>query len=123
MSGQRLSAFFALSLFAGTLGACTHFVDVDTHGQVPLFSWRAAAPVTSLTVLADEDCPQLGGKTAEDRIWWQISGDIKPPVTYGILPRGAAELARARPLAEGCGPWTVILSDPSMQGVRDTFRF
>lgn len=100
---------------------CQTFVEVTTRGPEPAFSWRGATPVTGLLVTADPDCDAVHGKTPADSVWWQVAGTLKPPVTYGVLPPGATELAPPRPLAD-CGKYTVTVTDASLQGESATFR-
>jgi len=130
---EKLRATVRLSLLMLTpvlFFSCQTFVDVDTGADAPIFTWRTNAPVTGLMVLADEDCDDVtkqgnhGGKSGNlaDRIWWQVSGNLHPPVKYGVTPKGATELAAARPLSHACSPYTVTLTDPSFQGVSSTFR-
>jgi hypothetical protein len=100
---------------------CQTFVEVTTPGSAPVFTWRSGAPVTGLLVTADPDCDAVHGKMRADSVWWQVTGPLTPPVTYGVVPRGATELAPPRPLAD-CGKYTVTVTDASLQGESTGFR-
>jgi hypothetical protein len=114
----------SIAALAALLSAgCQTFVDVNTLGRQPVFSWRADAPVKSLTVLADDACELVHGPGRAERVWWQISGTLKPPITYGVVPKGAAEVAGPRPWPRECAHWTVTVTDGSTQGESATFRF
>ena len=108
-------------IVAGALTGCQTFVSVDTKGKAPVFTWRADLPVTGLLVTADPDCEAVVGKTRADSVWWQLTGTIHPPVTYGVVPRGATELAPPRPLS-ACGKYQVTVTDQNLQGETSTFR-
>lgn len=101
---------------------CQHFVAVDLAGPKPVFTWPGGAPVASLTVLADEDCPAIKNKAYADRVWWQISGPLKSGVIYGQVPSGATELAPARALTYECRPYVVTVTDANFRGESVTFR-
>jgi hypothetical protein len=105
------AAFLVLASLATS--GCATFVAVDTSGSAPVFTWPADRPVRSLSVMpVVEDCDGPARETAQrDRYWWQISGDLKPPITYGQLPPGANESMAARPLLEGCDTWVVTVAN------------
>jgi hypothetical protein len=106
------------------LAGCQTFVEINTQGNAPVFNWRTDAPVTGLTVVADEDCEMPGGGNAYgDRIMWRLEGKLTPPVVYGKVPPGVMETAHARPFPASCKWWTVTLTDGAMQGESTKFRW
>jgi hypothetical protein len=109
-------------LFLPLLAACQHFVKVDTQGSKPVFSWAGGGVATGLTVgPVLEDC-EFDGPHSEDRVWWQITGEIKSPVTYGETPPGATVRVPPRPLTDACATWVVTATDQTMRGEATEFR-
>ena len=101
---------------------CQTVLEVHQFPMRPAeFTWRDGSAVNSLVVLADPSCPSLHGQSYEDRVWWQISGELRPPIYYGKLPRGASQQASPRPLSESCGPYTVSVSDQALRVESATF--
>jgi hypothetical protein len=123
MMGEGLAIWGRAAVMAGALAlaGCQTFVNVDLKGPQPVFSWRADAPVTGLMVLADADCDAVHGQTLADRVWWRVEGPIAPPVVYGVVPKGAAEVAPARPFPRNCGAFIVTVTDANLQGESASF--
>lgn len=63
--------------------SCTQTVDIHvTSGPTPTISWVPTCPVDQLTVAEDQG----------PSVWvLRMVSDLRPPVTYGVVPRGARE--------------------------------
>lgn len=106
-----------------TLGGCQHFVSVDTSRDRPVFSWPGGAVAQGLTVMPVlEDCEFDGPHSPDERIWWHISGPLRSPITYGVVPPGVAEQVKAKVLTDKCSTWVVTVTDQTMQGEATKFR-
>ncbi len=115
---------FVVVVLTGSCGAVDRIVSADcvesdhprvtvTSGTSPVFNWDPICRVRHLSVSGTEATSEL----------WMIDGEISPPVTYGVVPRGAAETAVAAQLEKGKRYAVQIVYDGSGTGITTGAEF